>query len=292
MGGTGADPEAPYEALGAGSSLLDHLRQQAHRWVPITVWLPAYNWCETGPKDMAGALTLGLILVAQSLAHADLCHVSVIIGPYSCIFPPVIYAIFGTCVHGSVGTGGLIALLTGVQLQRFPTIEMRSHAAGIFSLEVGVVLLLMGLLRLSFMVRFLSRPALSGFITASALLIMQSQVPPALGLPETVKTTVGLVEAWWQINPGTVAITVVTLLLLTRSKELAKIHRCLKPVGQFKELLALALGAAFCTFQAEQPSRWWAACPEGFRPCRCPWPPRPTSSWLARCCPGHALSRS
>ena len=35
--------------------------------------------------DVACGLTLGCVLVAQSLAHASLCGVEVISGPYSCI---------------------------------------------------------------------------------------------------------------------------------------------------------------------------------------------------------------
>jgi len=67
-----------------------------HQMVPITEWLPAYPWKTAGVKDLAGGLTLGFILVAQSLAHADLCKVSLINGPYSCMLPPLIYALFGT----------------------------------------------------------------------------------------------------------------------------------------------------------------------------------------------------
>lgn len=250
--------EADYTLLGGHPAtrqgMTAHLRQQLHKWVPITVWLPKYRWRETFPKDLAGAMTLGFILVAQSLAHADLCGVSVINGPYSCMLPPIVYAIFGTCVHGSVGTGGLVALLTGVQLRRYGDLEQRTHAAGIFSLEVGAVLTLMGFLRLAFMVRFLSRPALSGFVTASALLIMESCVVAVLGLPLGLGHE-GLITKLLHIascTPGTVALSGFTLALLLNARLLARLHWSLKPLNDFKELFALLLTAVFCSFHAEQ----------------------------------------
>ena len=85
-----------------------------------------------------------------------------------------------------MGTGGLVALLTGEQLgQLSGGEERRTHASAIFTLEVGLVIFFMGVFQLAFLVRFLSKPALSGFITASAILIMLSQVKPAIGLPKT-----------------------------------------------------------------------------------------------------------
>eukprot|EP00913_Durusdinium_trenchii_P001720 g1591.t1 len=104
-------------------------------------------------------MTLGCVLFAQSLAHADLCKVTLITGPYSCLAPPLFYALFGTCVQASIGTGGLISLLTGEQLADFGDLEERTHAGAIFTLLVGVMISAMGIFRLAFLVRFLSKPA-------------------------------------------------------------------------------------------------------------------------------------
>ena len=60
------------------------------------------------------------------------------------MLPPVVYALFGTCIHSSVGTGGLVSLLTGEQLdalgpptplpllagQRLPRGTIRRYAPG------------------------------------------------------------------------------------------------------------------------------------------------------------------
>ncbi|CAE8627375.1 unnamed protein product [Polarella glacialis] len=80
-------------------------RKTLERYVPILEWLPNYPWSESLMPDIAGSMTLGFVLIGQSLAHAHLCKVELINGPYSCMLPPIIYAFFGTSVHASVGTG-------------------------------------------------------------------------------------------------------------------------------------------------------------------------------------------
>lgn len=218
------------------------------------MWLPAYKWKANLAQDMAGGVALGCILVAQSLAHANLCAVNFVNGPYSCILPPIVYAMFGTCIHSSVGTGGLVSLLTGEQLlklvqydAKFNNIEDRTHAVGILTLLVGVVLALMGLFRLAFLVRFLSRPALSGFVTASAILIMLSQVMPMLGREGSiVKVLLTDPESLQDINVPTFMLSCMSLAYLMIAKKLKKLPAPLNMLGEFKELVLLSVSGLFC----------------------------------------------
>eukprot|EP00931_Biecheleriopsis_adriatica_P062354 TRINITY_DN37558_c0_g1_i1.p1 TRINITY_DN37558_c0_g1~~TRINITY_DN37558_c0_g1_i1.p1 ORF type:complete len:737 (+),score=108.51 TRINITY_DN37558_c0_g1_i1:45-2255(+) len=225
------------------------------KFIPIVEWLPAYQWREHGMKDIAGGITLGFILVAQSLAHADLCKVSLINGPYSCIAPPLLYSLFGTCVHSSVGTGGLVSLLTGEQLVRYGDLEERTRASAIFTLLVGLVITLMGVFRLAFLVRFLSKPALSGFITASAVLIMVSQFKPMLGLPKA--DTGGIFDIavfhpgeFSDFSPATVMLSICSVVYLKGIRKLKSYHWTLRLLGDFKELTWLAIAALFVSWQS------------------------------------------
>jgi len=233
--------------------------------MPSLEWVPEYQRAFLQP-DVAGGITLGCILVAQSLAHAALSNVQLINGPYSCILPPALYAIFGTCVHSSVGTGGLVALLTGEQLVQYTApsgsgwasdVEYRTHVGAILTAEVGMILALMGICKLAFLVRFLSRPALSGFITASAVLIIVSQMAGAIGLPED-KRKGGLVNVlvhhYQYLSLASIPATclsTVAMLYLMRAKSfytsgvrMCKQVRLLKPLVQFKELVLLVGSAA------------------------------------------------
>ena len=144
------------------------------RQLPSLEWIKAYDFAWLW-NDVAGGITLGLVLLAQSLAHAHLCGVAPIRGPYACLLAPLAYALLGTCHEASIGTGGLVSLVVSEQLAR----GMQRRRSGPPArrrapLLVGLVLCVMGLLRLAFLVRFLSRPALSGFISGSALLIIKS----------------------------------------------------------------------------------------------------------------------
>jgi len=219
--------------------------------MPILEWLPQYEAKVNLVPDLAGAATLGCILMGQSLAHADLCKVNLINGPYSCMLPPLVYSLFGTCIHASVGTGGLVSLLTGEQLMNYgDDPEYRTRVGAVLTLLVGAFLFLMGICRLSFLVRFLSRPALSGFITASALLIIFSQIAPMLGLPAwaakggIVYIVTHHMNNLEYFNENTLVLSAIALAFLMNAKRLKKV-KFLKFVSDFKELLLLAVSAIF-----------------------------------------------
>ena len=75
------------------------------RQLPSLEWIKAYDFAWLW-NDVAGGVTLGLVLLAQSLAHAHLCGVAPIRGPYACLLAPLAYALLGTCHEASIGTGG------------------------------------------------------------------------------------------------------------------------------------------------------------------------------------------
>ncbi|CAL1150841.1 unnamed protein product [Cladocopium goreaui] len=107
----------------------------------------------------------------------------------------------------------------------------------------------MGVFRLAFLVRFLSKPALSGFITASAILIMLSQVKPAIGLPRT--DIGGIMTIFFlhptelrDINPATVILSLGCLAFLHVAKRFKSSRsRVVKQMSEFKEVLLLVIAA-------------------------------------------------
>lgn len=228
--------------------------------LPIVDWLPEYRAREELPQDISCGITLGCVLISQSLAHAKLCGVSVIHGPYSCIFPPLVYAFFGTCHEASVGTGGLVALLVGKALEVYDTEAERTEKGAILSVVVGVFLTIMGIGKMAFMVRFLSRPALSGFITASAIMIILSMAGGMLGMPAEYsgkRFISGVVFDPLNLKFLNVPTTVMSLVAFAWFETCKKLKKTslaktsLKWVLMFKELIGLAVGSVVCIFFAE-----------------------------------------
>ena len=62
---------------------------------PIIGWLPRYDY-RWIPNDIIAGLTLGLMLVPQSLAYADIATIPVQYGLMSAWFPATLYAFMGT----------------------------------------------------------------------------------------------------------------------------------------------------------------------------------------------------
>mmetsp|Transcript_51823 Transcript_51823/g.116723 ORF Transcript_51823/g.116723 Transcript_51823/m.116723 type:complete len:633 (+) Transcript_51823:90-1988(+) len=221
-------------------------------YMPIFKWLPAYDWRQLLLKDISCGITLGCVLIGQSLAHASLSGVGVIHGPYSCMLPPLLYAVFGSCSQASVGTGGLLALLTGTALAKVGDMHERDHAAAILCVEVGLIMALMGIFQLSFLVRFLSRPALSGFITGSALLIIKAMIMPMLGLPADLQKkgfqTVMMNPAdLRQSNLYTIALSTIVFAFLYNAKKILP-----GKMKDMKELMALIATGVFGYLFAEK----------------------------------------
>ncbi len=98
--------------------------------------------------------------------------------------PLVLYAVFGTSRALAIGPVAVASLMTGAaaaQVAAQGTPEYLGAAIAI-AMVTGLILLAMGVLRLGFLVNFLSHPVVSGFITAAAMQIAAGQLGPLLGI--------------------------------------------------------------------------------------------------------------
>lgn len=151
--------------------------------LPILDWLPDYR-LNTFQADMLAALIVTVMLIPQSLAYAMLAGLPPEVGLYASIAPLILYAVFGTSRTLSVGPVAVIALMTAVAaggIASSGTVEYLTVVV-LLTFMSGAMLTLMGLLRLGFLANFLSHPVISGFITASAVIIAFSQFKHLLGI--------------------------------------------------------------------------------------------------------------
>jgi SulP family sulfate permease len=193
--------------------------------IPALGWLRDYRRTDL-PGDVTAGLTTAVMLIPQGMAYALLAGLPPVIGLYASIVPLVLYALFGSSRQLAVGPVAMDSLLvaTGVGALVAPGSTDFIAYAVLLALIVGVMQLLMGLLRLGFLVNFLSQPVVSGFTSAAALVIGFSQLKHLLGveIPRSSHVHTIVIEAArraGEINSLTVALgagAVIALLLMKR----------------------------------------------------------------------------
>lgn len=159
------------------------------RYLPILGWARSYDR-STLTSDLMAAAIVTIMLIPQSLAYAMLAGLPPEIGLYASIAPLIAYAIFGTSRALAVGPVAVISLmtLTAAGSVAPPGSAEFIAAALVLALLSGLILLLMGVLRLGFLANLLSHPVVSGFITASGIIIALSQLKSILGVSASGET--------------------------------------------------------------------------------------------------------
>jgi sulfate permease, SulP family len=127
---------------------------------------------------------LGLLLIVQGLAYAHLAGMPPVTGLYAAIIPTIIGALFGSCGQLNTGPVAMTAMLTLAAVSRHvdPSGSSYPALAAILAIEVGCCRLLLGLTRSSWIVNFLSQPALAGFTIAAAIIIGTAQLGDLFGV--------------------------------------------------------------------------------------------------------------
>lgn len=153
------------------------------RFLPILDWGSRYNRA-TLTNDLVAAIIVTIMLIPQSLAYALLAGLPPVVGLYASILPLVAYAIFGTSRALAVGPVAVVSLLTAATVSTLAVQGTPEYYAAAIALALlsGLMLTAMGLLRLGFLANLLSHPVISGFITASGIIIAASQLKHILGV--------------------------------------------------------------------------------------------------------------
>jgi len=191
--------------------------------VPLVGSLRGYNR-ESMLSDLIAGLVVTVMLIPQSLAYALLAGVPAEVGMYASILPLVAYAIFGTSRTLSVGPVAIASLMTAVALGKVAETGSSDYvsAAVLLAFLSGGFLIALGVLRLGFLANFLSHTVVSGFITASGILIALSQMKHIVGVKAQGDTFFELLISLLQHLPDvnyyalTVGVGVVCFLFWAR----------------------------------------------------------------------------
>jgi len=205
------------------------LRGLLNRYFPILEWGANYTR-QTAFNDLIVALVVSIMLIPQSLAYAQLAGLPPAIGLYASMAPLLIYAIFGTSRSLSVGPIATTSLITAAVLAPIAVKGSAQYieAAIVLAFMAGLILIVLGLLKLGFISNFMSFPVMSGLGTAYGIQIASGQLTPLLGIPSEggsfLAQFTSLVKNYGQINIYTAAIGIsIFIFLLLVRKNLAGI---------------------------------------------------------------------
>nr|WP_299382616.1 solute carrier family 26 protein [Allomuricauda sp.] len=193
------------------------------RYFPIFSWLKEYDRASL-LSDLSAGLSLGIMLVPQGMAYAMIAGLPPIYGLYAALVPQVVYAITGTSRQLAVGPVAMDSLLVAAGVGALQLVSLKSYIAAVIflTLIVGCLQLLLGIFRAGFFVNFLSKPVISGFTSAAAILIGLGQLKHILGTEFSQSSKIhelltSIFASWGQSNTyallvGLTAIVVILVL--------------------------------------------------------------------------------
>ncbi len=195
------------------------------RHFPILTRASTYRR-DTFSADAIAAIIVTIMLIPQSLAYALLAGLPPEIGLYASIAPLVVYTIFGTSMTLAVGLVAVTSLMTASAIGELMVRGTPEYlgAAIVLALISGLILIAMGVARLGFFANFLSHPVISGFITASAVIIALSQMKHIFGIHveghNLIEQISSLIASLSDTNLSTLAIGAATIGFLFWSRRM------------------------------------------------------------------------
>ncbi|KAF8400769.1 hypothetical protein HHK36_014069 [Tetracentron sinense] len=157
---------------------------------PIFQWGSNYSFSLLR-SDVISGLTIASLAIPQGISYAKLANLPPIVGLYSSFVPPLIYSVLGSSRHLGVGPVSIASLVMGTMLSETvsfsedPITYLKLSFAATF--VAGLFQASLGLLRLGFIIDFLSKATLTGFMAGAAVIVSLQQLKGLLGIVHFTK---------------------------------------------------------------------------------------------------------
>jgi high affinity sulfate transporter 1 len=250
-----------------------------HR-LAILDWLPRYDrsWLT---RDVVAGLTLWGLVVPEAMAYAGIAGLPPEAGLYTLVASLLVYALFGTSRHLSVGaTSATAALLAGT----VASVGVASGSEGYGPTAVALVLVVAALFglaavaRLGFVTQFLSKPVMDGFVLGLAVFVVVGQLNKLFGVSKGEGNTLEkLGHVLRELPNANTATVLVAIAALGALFGLPRLSRAL-PVGLVVLFGSIAVSAAL-DLEGTRDVDAVGTLPQGLP--EVSWPDVPLSTWFA-----------
>uniref|UniRef100_A0AAX7T069 SLC26A/SulP transporter domain-containing protein n=1 Tax=Astatotilapia calliptera TaxID=8154 RepID=A0AAX7T069_ASTCA len=258
-------------------------------WVPVLSWLPRYSIRENALGDLISGCSVGIMHLPQGLyvgicmAYALLASLRPVYGLYTSLFPVLVYFIFGTSRHISIGTFAVISIMVGSVTERLApdsnfivngtngteTVDIdkrdayRVQVACSLTVLTGIFQILLGVVRFGFVVTYLSEPLIRGYTTGSACHVCVSQLKYLFGITPSrftgplslIYTVLDICSLLPQTQVPELVVSLVALAVLIVVKEINDCYRQKLPLPIPIELVVV-IAATIITHFCELPSKY------------------------------------
>ncbi|XP_028681074.2 solute carrier family 26 member 6 [Erpetoichthys calabaricus] len=273
------------------------VRARAASILPVFSWLPHYSraWAVS---DFISGISGGIMHLPQGMAYALLASVPPVYGLYSSFYPILVYFIFGTSKHISVGTFAVMSVMMGsvaeklVAENHFSTkhnvtnlttedvgalTEERVEVVVALTFLCGLFQVCMGLARFGFVAIYLSDPVVRGFTTATAIHVMVSQLKYVFGVSpkrysgplSLLYTIVDVCILLPQTNLGPLVVFMISTAVLIIVKQLNNTwhHRLRVPIpGELLMVIVATVVSAYVNLDKRFGVETVGEIPSGLRP--------------------------
>ncbi|XP_070824551.1 solute carrier family 26 member 6-like [Chaetodon trifascialis] len=252
------------------------LKDTVLSWVPVLGWLPQYSFRENGIGDLISGCSVGIMHLPQGMAYALLASLRPVYGLYTSLYPVLVYFLFGTSRHISIGTFAVISVMIGGVTERLaPDSEFIANntngTAGVdidardasrvkiacsIAILAGIFQVVLGVMKFGFVVNYLSEPLVRGYTTGSACHVCVSQLHYLFGVsPGRFTGPLSLIYILvdiCQLLPETkvpeLVVSLVALAVLILVKEINAFYRQKLPMPIPIELIVVILATVITYF--------------------------------------------
>ncbi|XP_059426152.1 solute carrier family 26 member 6, like isoform X2 [Carassius carassius] len=225
------------------------LKRSLVGFLPVLSWLPRYSIWDYGMPDLISGISVGIMHLPQGMAYALLASLPPVFGLYTSLYPPLIYFIFGTSRHISIGTFTILSIMIGSVTERLApdsdfliyngtnvTEEVDIISRDFYRVQVaaaatvlgGLIQIVLGLVQFGFVGTYLSEPLVRGYTTAASAHAVVAQLKYVLGVSpkrfsgplSIVYTLADLCMLLPETHLPTLLASVVSIVGLITAKEL------------------------------------------------------------------------